>query len=116
MVWITGHRRKNCSSDAGKMTLTRLTELRPGEFQAAAWVGPTVAGDVGAPGDSTDSIRTGLRRTMRRQKSGSGTPAPSHRLGLFLAPFFLAVVLVEQFLAEADRLWCHLDQLIVLDI
>jgi len=42
------------------MTLTRLTELRPGEFQAAAWVGPTVAGDVGAPGDSTDSIRPGL--------------------------------------------------------
>jgi len=36
-VWITGHRRKNCSSDAGKMMLTRLIELKPGGFHTAAW-------------------------------------------------------------------------------
>jgi phenylacetate-CoA ligase len=37
----------------------------------------------------------------------------SHRLGLFPALFLFALVLVEQFLAQADRLWRHLDQLIV---
>ena len=80
---------------------------------------------AGAEKDSGVDLRFAGHRRITRRRAPSGPliatgdspgAAELDAGGLFAPLFLLAVVLVEQLLAQPDRFRRHLDQLIVLDV